>query len=172
MLFSFTWEFKGFSLILVVICQKSCLLQGGHLTDWAEQRQKKIPNKKQNPQNVGNINLPLPFQKLPFQEFHFSIHKRFSFGTFKENLIRYQFLTKCFYKFRKGEIPSQSIWNGREPQGYSILQQEGCGELLLDANLLSHGRHLAVSWSGAAWLQHCRGLRSRAWFPSVREREG
>lgn len=32
MLFTFTWEFKAFSLTPVVICQRICLLQGGYLT--------------------------------------------------------------------------------------------------------------------------------------------
>lgn len=110
---------------------------------------KKIPQtKKENPQDVGNTNLPLPFQKFPFQEFHFSIHKCFSLGTFIENLIRYQFLTKCFYKFRKGDIPSQSTWNGREHQGYSIIQQEHYGELPLGC--LS-GMVLSDSSTTEAW---------------------
>lgn len=133
---------------------------------------RKYPKQKTNPQNVGNINLHLNFQKFPFQEFNFSIHKCFSLGTFIEKLVRYQFLTKCFYKFREGEIPSQSIWNGRESQGYSIIQQGYYGELPPHENLFSHGRESTVSVGWCCLTPHYRGLRSRVWFPSGREREG
>lgn len=70
------------------------------------------------------------------------LHECFSPGTFIANFIKYQFLTRYFYKFRAGVIPSWSIWSGRDPQGFSITQHEHCGE---QENLLSRGGESAIS---------------------------
>lgn len=65
--------------------------------------------KPKQPQKDDNFKL-----SLPFQQFHFSLHKCFSPDTFAENFGKYQFFTRYFHKFRVTEIPSWSIWSGKE----------------------------------------------------------
>lgn len=91
--------------------------------------------------------------------------KRFSVGTFKAHFIKCWLITRYFCKFRGGEIPSWSIQNGREPQGYSNPQYEQHGKLNLHENLLFHGAKLADS---VGWC--CPTVTSQAWGPQSKRR--